>query len=151
MTPFPSLTDLVGVRMAGPLLHCSVGGDRHPYCATGPQISAQGDSQVIKGRQKNSVADPNFFHPGSRIQIFSIPDPGSSVKKIPGPRIRTASKNSSILTQKIVSKLSEIRIRILIFTHPGSKIQGSKMQRLLDPDPQHCKKVYRKKAHQLFF
>ncbi len=25
------------------------------------------------------------------------------------------------------------------------------MQRLPDPDPQHCKKVYRKKAHQLFF
>jgi hypothetical protein len=40
----PLLTDLVGVRMAGPLLHSSVGGDRHPYCGTGPQISAQGDN-----------------------------------------------------------------------------------------------------------
>jgi hypothetical protein len=40
----PLLTDLVGVRMAGPLLHSSVGGDRHPYCATSPQISAQGDN-----------------------------------------------------------------------------------------------------------
>ncbi len=37
-----------------------------------------------------------FFHSRSRVRIFSIPDPGS------------ASKNWSILTQKLVSKLSEI-------------------------------------------
>ncbi len=30
------------------------------------------------------------------------------------------------------------RNRILIFTHPGSRIQGSKMHRIPDPDPQHC-------------
>jgi hypothetical protein len=42
---------------------------------------------------KISVADPGCL---SRIRIFSIPDSGS------------ASKNLSILTQKIVSKLSEI-------------------------------------------
>jgi hypothetical protein len=41
----------------------------------------------------DSVADPGCL---SRIQIFSNPDHGS------------ASKNLSILTQKIVSKLSEI-------------------------------------------
>ncbi len=34
------------------------------------------------------IPDPTFFHPGSLIRIFSIPDPGS------------ASKNLSILTQK---------------------------------------------------
>jgi hypothetical protein len=34
------------------------------------------------------IPDPTFFHPGSRIQIVSIPDPGS------------ASKDLSILTQK---------------------------------------------------
>jgi hypothetical protein len=38
----------------------------------------------------------------SRIRIFSIPNPGSS------------SKNLSILTQKIVSKLSEISPRLFI-------------------------------------
>jgi hypothetical protein len=43
-----------------------------------------------------SVADPGFEFFPSRIRIFSIPDPGS------------ASKNLSILTQKMVSKLSEI-------------------------------------------
>ncbi len=37
-----------------------------------------------------------FFHPGSRIRSFSIPDLGSP------------SKNLSIITQKIVSQLSEI-------------------------------------------
>jgi hypothetical protein len=41
----------------------------------------------------SSVVDPGCL---SRIQIVSIPHPGS------------ASKNLSILTQKIVSKLSEI-------------------------------------------
>ncbi len=41
-----------------------------------------------------SVADPGCL---SRIRIFSIPDPGS------------ASKNLSILSRKMVSKLSEIR------------------------------------------
>ncbi len=48
------------------------------------------------------IPDPIFFHPGSRIRIFSIPDPGS------------ASKNLIILTQKIVSKLSEIWSGLLI-------------------------------------
>ncbi len=71
-----------------------------------------------------SIPDPGyeFFHLGSRIRIYSIPDPGS------------ASKNLSILAQKIVSKLSEIwsgfhpgsgsRIRIMIF-YP-SRVPGSK-------------------------
>jgi hypothetical protein len=50
-----------------------------------------------------SVEDPGCL---SRIPIFSIPDPGSRVKKT--PRSASASKNLSILIQKIVSKLSEI-------------------------------------------
>jgi hypothetical protein len=66
------------------------------------------------GSLKISVADPgclsripdagsDFFHPGSRV------------KKIPG----SASKNLSIFTQKIVSKLSE-------YDPNPSRIQGSK-------------------------
>ncbi len=64
------------------------------------------------------IPDPNFFHPGS------------------------ASKNLSILTQKIVSKLSEIWSGLSIldsnpgswfFTHPGSRAQGSKRQWIQDP------------------
>jgi hypothetical protein len=42
------------------------------------------------------VSDPIFFHPGS--QILGQKDPGSE----------SSSKNLSSLTQKIVSKLSEI-------------------------------------------
>ncbi len=68
-------------------------------------------------------------YPGSRIQIFSIQDPGS------------ASMNLIILNQK--SNFSRkydprcsSRIRILIFTHPGSRIQGSTKHRI--PDPEHC-------------
>ncbi len=41
-----------------------------------------------------SIPDPNFFYPGSRIWIFSISDPNQRIL--------------SILTQKIVSELSEI-------------------------------------------
>jgi hypothetical protein len=26
------------------------------------------------------IPDPNFFHPGSRIRMFSIPDPGSRIR-----------------------------------------------------------------------
>ncbi len=69
----------------------------------------------------------NDAEPGclSRIQIFSIPDPGS------------ASNNLGVLTQKIVSNLSEIwsgcssRIRILTF-YP-SRIWDPGVQR--EPDP----------------
>jgi hypothetical protein len=44
-----------------------------------------------------------------RIRIFSIPDPGSRVKKVPGSRIRIRIEfNYFKLTQKIVSKLKEI-------------------------------------------
>jgi hypothetical protein len=42
------------------------------------------------------IPDPNIFHPGSRV------------KKIPGSGSASASKNLSILTQKIVFKLPEI-------------------------------------------
>ncbi len=73
-------------------------------------------------------------YPGSCIRIFSIPYPGS------------ASKNLCILTQKMVHRLSEIwswlfntdldpGSRSWLFTHPGSRIQGSKRHRI--PDPQH--------------
>ncbi len=55
-------------------------------------------------------------------EMFPVPDSGS------------ASKNLSILTQKIVSKLSEIWSRLFI-PYPG--IQGSKRHRIRDPDPQH--------------
>jgi hypothetical protein len=62
------------------------------------------------------IPDLNFFP--SRIRIFSFPDP------------RSASKNFSILTQKMVSKLSDIRSELFIldpdpdlFTHPRSRGQ----------------------------
>ncbi len=47
------------------------------------------------------IPDPNFFHPGSRVK--KIPDPGSG----------SVSNNWSILTWKIVSKLSEIWSRVV--------------------------------------
>jgi hypothetical protein len=74
------------------------------------------------------IPGPIFLHPGSDFFPSRIPDP------------RSASKNLSILTQKMVSKLLEIRSELLIpdpgsglrlFTHPGSRIQVSKKA----PDP----------------
>jgi|694.fasta_scaffold144909_1 hypothetical protein len=71
--------------------------------------------------------------------FFFIPDPGSEF--FPS-RIRI--KDLSILTQKIVSELSEIWSRLIIpdpdpvfFTRPGSLIQGSKRHRIPYPGPQH--------------
>ncbi len=99
-------------------------------------------------------------NPGSRIWIFSIPDPRSWIKifsildpwsqiwifSIPDPG--SASKNLSILTKKMVSHLmirvchprSGSRIWILTFylswillLDPRSQIQGSKRHRIPDP------------------
>ncbi len=71
---------------------------------------------------KKAVFRIRDVYPGSRIRIFSIPDPGSGSA--------SASKNLNILTQKNVSTLSEIRFRMFIpdsdfglFTNPGSRGQ----------------------------
>jgi hypothetical protein len=75
-------------------------------------------------------------NPGSLIRTVSIPDPG------------TSSKNLSILTPKKAKKWFPSlkimiwvvhpgsRIRMLTFSHPGSRIEGSKRHPI--PDPQHC-------------
>ncbi len=62
-----------------------------------------------------------------------IPDPGSKRFRIPDPSSWSASKNLSIFNPKIVSSsrkydLGDVhlgsRIRTLIFSHPGCRIQG---------------------------
>ncbi len=86
------------------------------------------------------ILDPNLFHPGTRVE------------KIPGSGSASASKNFSILTPKIVSKLSEILSGMFIpdpdpgygimvfFTHYwfGSQIQGSKRHRITDPGSEYA-------------
>jgi hypothetical protein len=68
----------------------------------------------------------------SRIRLFSITDPGSEF-------FPSGSNNLSILTQKMVSKLLEIFSGLFIpdagsfFTHPRSRIQGSKRHRIPGP------------------
>ncbi len=86
-----------------------------------------------------SILYPTFFHPGS--WTVSIPDPGSS------------SKNLSILTPKKAKKwfLSSkkydtgcsSRIRMLTFSHPGSRIQGSKKYSIPDPGSATLCDMYR--------
>jgi hypothetical protein len=62
--------------------------------APGPDYVQQHVLHIRKSRKKFSVTDPGCLsriqdvYPGSRIRLFSIPDPGSS------------SKNLSILTPK---------------------------------------------------
>jgi hypothetical protein len=73
----------------------------------------------------------------SRIRIFPIP-----IRIFSHPPPGSASKNLSILTQKMGVKLSEIWSGLYIsdpnlFNHPRSRIQGSKRHRIPDPDPQH--------------
>ncbi len=74
-----------------------------------------------------------------RIRLFSIPDP-NCLHPV------SSSKNLSILTPKakkwfLSSKKYDpgcsSRIRIMTFSHPGSKGQKSTQSRIPDPDPQH--------------
>ncbi len=76
---------------------------------------------------------------GTRIRIFSIPDPNFFPSRIPDPHQRI-----KYVKPKKLSKLSKIQSGLLIqdrdagsrswfFTHPRSRIQGSKRQRISDP------------------
>ena len=52
------------------------------------------------------------------------------------------SKNYRTFTQKIVIELPKVWVwdpgSGKTYSDPGSRIQGSKRHRILDPDPQHC-------------
>ncbi len=83
-----------GVHGVGQVVHVRAGDPRHrdtPVLATAA-VSIEKYCTVQHGLN-NSVADPGCL---TRIQILSIPDPGS------------ASKNLSFLTQKMVSELKEM-------------------------------------------
>ncbi len=77
------------------------------------------------------IPDPNCLHPGSRILIkeFKYFNPQKSKKMV-----------SKLLKNLIRVVHPGSRIRMLTFSHPGSRIQGSKstQSRIPDPDPQHC-------------
>ena len=110
------------------------------------------------GDEISSFDDPGCLSqipdPESEFFPSQIPDSGSKFfpSWIPDPRSKffpsrildpgSASKNFSILTKKMFSQLSEIRIWILTFypsriliLYPRSRIQGSKRHRSLIPDP----------------
>jgi hypothetical protein len=82
----------------------------------------------------NSVADPGY--------LSRLPNPESTVKKIPDPGSKSASKNLSIFNPKnLGNMIRDVHLgsRILIFYL--SRIPGSKRHRIPDPDPQHCLKL----------
>ncbi len=95
-----------------------------PGPSTAPEAVPRPPSYSIKEYRRevcdmSSVVRIRNVYPGSRIRLFSIPDPGS------------ATNNLSILTQKNGFKAPGNMIRVvhpgsLLFTHPGSRIQGSK-------------------------
>jgi hypothetical protein len=62
--------------------------------------------KLEKTREQCCGSAMSILDPGFPDLNFSIPDPGS--EKILDPGSESASKNLSICTQKIVSKLSEI-------------------------------------------
>ncbi len=70
------------------------------------------------------IPDPTFFHPRSRIRTVSIPDPGSNPQK--------KQKNGFLSSKKYDPGCSS-RIPMLTFSHPGSRIQGSKRHPIPDP------------------
>jgi hypothetical protein len=85
-------------------------------------------------------------YPGSRIRLFSIPDPGSELS-IPDPG--STSKNLSIFNPKkwflssrkydpgCSSRIPDPDADFLSIPDPRSRIQRSKRHRIPDPDPQH--------------
>jgi hypothetical protein len=82
------------------------------------------------------IPDPNFFHPESRTLIFFLN----------GSRIRR--KEVKNWNQKNCVQALGNMIRVVhsgpgswFFTHPGSRIQGSKRRQIPDPDPQHCRRL----------
>jgi hypothetical protein len=82
------------------------------------------------------IPDPTFFHPGSRIRTVSIPDPGSSFKSL---SILTAKnpKKWFLSSQKYdpgcSSWIPDPGSGCWLFSHPGSRIQGSKRHPIPDP------------------
>jgi hypothetical protein len=98
--------------------------DTSEHVATSKMDAEIPDQQCCGSGSKfypSRIPDPNFSHPGSQIRI----------------------KDWSILTQKIVSKLSKTWSGMFIpdldwfFTHPGSRTQWSKRHWFPNPDPQH--------------
>jgi hypothetical protein len=73
------------------------------------------------------VPDPEYFHNGSRI------------KKAPDPEYETATKNSNILTQKLL--LSSGKYECLSRIPDLFSIPDPGVKKALDPDPQHCTNV----------
>jgi hypothetical protein len=94
-------------------------------------------------RFRYSVWRSRDVYPGSRIRLFSIPGPGSRIRTVSIPDPGSSSENLSILAPKKAKKwfLSSkkydpgcsSRIRMLTFSHPGSRIQGSKRHPIPDP------------------
>jgi hypothetical protein len=92
------------------------------------------------GKMFNSVADPEcFVYPGSRIRIFSIPDPNPNSFHL-GFRIRIKEfnyfnpKNWFRNSRKYDLGCSS---RILIFYPSRIPNPGLRRHRIPDPDPQH--------------
>jgi hypothetical protein len=95
-----------------------------------PDLDGLGIREIVEPTNTDNVPCP--FHTDRAEQysvanlgwtrIFFIPNPGS--KRFPDQGSGSASKNLSILTQKIVSKLSEILFRIRILLIFISRIPG---------------------------
>ncbi len=97
------------------------------------KIRKQIDKRNGTSQQKNFqccgsrmfLPDPNFFHPRSQIRIKDF--------KYFNP------KNCKIWSGLFIPDPDFYPSRIRIFSHPGSRIQGSKRHRIPNPDPQHWK------------
>ncbi len=81
------------------------------------------------------IMDPNFWHPGYLIFIFSIPDFRIRIKEF-----KYFNTKKWFLSSRKYDPCCSSRIRILTFyssrvPDPGSR--GSKRHRIPDPDPQH--------------
>jgi hypothetical protein len=97
----------------------------------------QGARPYNTGREKGSARlATSAADPVLRIRYLNFPSRIQGQNRFQDPV--SSSKNLCTLTPKIVSKLSKIWFGSgsWFFTHPRSRIQGSKRHRILDP--KHC-------------
>jgi hypothetical protein len=84
------------------------------------------------------IPDPGSDFFPSRIRTVSIPDPGSRIFIKEVKYFNPKKAKNWFLSSKKYDPGCSSRIRMLTFSHPGSRIQGSKRHPIPDPDPQHC-------------
>ncbi len=145
---FRALEDLTSAKITWDFAQCS--GGRTRWAGTGgwPANQRWGWRDGDAGGSQRWTLNIKFrylYYQYCGFGMFSIPDIGSRVKKIPDPGFNSPTKNLNIFNPKNCFQDLGNMIRDVhpgsgswFITNPVSRIQGSKRHRIPDPDQQHC-------------